>query len=387
MHEQNTELFLILFFRLVTFLDQSSIFVEKFKLHAEQYNFRINFKNFKTGTLDKYVEKAINCVLNKIKEKCKNFDKLGLTITSENIDNRAVHISIRDFDQMTSEAIMLQLSSVLQSNESFIIDGLLYITAIHCEMPCAMGRNNSHLRNLKSIKEIMEKFTLRSIIKVENDDTMCFMYAVVLAIDRVECRKNGKLMPIKVMNSHMTKSFQIIDYLNIQSLYNTGADVNIMQIISNFLASPSIFFQEPYRLIILDTPKSNHFLIEPHPNFKLKSIFICYVDNHTDVITSITAFLNEKYYCELCLRPYSSREKHINCINVCPSCKKTPPCKVELATTCNKCNKIFVSNECKNNHLKRVDILKGSICFWFRKCLLCHKNYKYDLANRHQCYS
>ena len=96
--------------------------------------------------------------------------------------------------------------------------------------------------------------------------------------------------------------------------------------------------------------------------------------NHYDVITSMPGFLSKKYYCHTCKEGYTHRDKH-KCLKKCLSCFKYDSNCKGPEITCNDCNRIFLGQECFDEHKrnrskgKKTDI----VCELVRKCPKCKR--------------
>lgn len=66
-------------------------------------------------------------------------------------------------------------------------------------------------------------------------------------------------------------------------------------------------------------------------------IYLYYHDEHYDVITKMTGFLNRSYFCDTCKKGYSNKENHV-CNNPCVYCHKLHSEEDENWKFCDKCN-------------------------------------------------
>ena len=78
---------------------------------------------------------------------CDDSDMVGITITNEvNVPDKAIGISFRRKDQMTSEVIWSVLGKVAQSNTRFYALDKLIMTVHSVKMPVGNGKKRSLLR-------------------------------------------------------------------------------------------------------------------------------------------------------------------------------------------------------------------------------------------------
>ena len=100
-------------------------------------------------------------------------------------------------------------------------------------------------------------------------------------------------------------------------------------------------------------------------------IYLYYHDNHYDVITTMTGFLNRSYFCVQCKKGYQHKERHV-CNNPCHHCRQLHNDKEEDWTKCTKCNCSFINQTCFNLHLKKTENGK-STCEMYYRCKDCEQ--------------
>ena len=374
------------FNKYVEIIEKEKKYYKKFNVYGENLKFIINFENYRDGTFEQFMIDSLDYVIQTVTKSYDTYAYIALSFISENPINPPLHISMRLLSQLDSKVVLNSLFKVVQSNETFLASNAINLECAVVETPTAKGRISNLRRNLLSEEQIFKNFTKRVLVRFSNDDNLCFIHAVVLGIDRVERRKSGQSVPDLLLPRHIEKSYRIVQYLNL-NITNTGASINDMKLISNYVSSHNIFFQNPVRLVLMKSPKANDFLLPPGINFDLEPVYLAFEKNHFHVITSITGFLNIRYYCDYCLNGFHSRDTHINCLNICAYCKCQTPClKERNLLHCNDCNKFFANTICLLNHKQEHSVYKKTICETFKKCDLCKKSYRVDEDRKHECF-
>lgn len=153
-----------------------------------------------------------------------------------------------------------------------------------------------------------------------------------------------------------------------------------------------------------------------------KIIHLYHYDNHYCVITSMAAFFSRGYFCEHCDVSYNDKEWH-KCKTKCSMCYHSPPCKTINIVACDKCNSVFKSQKCFENHkrmyaqkptekdsigskkkgrkrgatnssdvpaakkVKTTDPVHTgiSICDRFKRCNTCYMHMAVDKMKKHKC--
>lgn len=98
-------------------------------------------------------------------------------------------------------------------------------------------------------------------------------------------------------------------------------------------------------------------------------IYLYHHDNHYDVITTMSGFLNRSYFCQKCHKGYDHKEKHI-CNEPCYLCQKCHKDQSEDCQYCSTCNRHFKNKTCLQLHAK-VSSQGNSTCQTYYRCRLC----------------
>ena len=118
-------------------------------------------------------------------------------------------------------------------------------------------------------------------------------------------------------------------------------------------------------------------------------IYVLKMRNQVDVIKSLTAFYDTPYYCHMCKKVYTKRDKH-KCPSKCLCCftyAKDEKCDGN-EKICEKCNRKFFGRRCFKNHLKnrsKVENKADIVCDTVKKCLYCNRIITGKYVNCHKC--
>lgn len=100
-----------------------------------------------------------------------------------------------------------------------------------------------------------------------------------------------------------------------------------------------------------------------------KKIYLYHHDNHYDVITTMSGFLNRSYFCQKCQKGFNTKEKHI-CNEPCYLCHKCHEDQSEDWKHCSTCNRHFKNTTCFNLHAQ-VSSHGNSTCQIYYRCRQC----------------
>ena len=220
------------------------------------------------------------------------------------------------------------------------------------------------------------------IITIKNNDTICLARSIVTAMANLHpekwtktqlqdgFNKSRKLQKDQAMKLHEEADVEINDYDNDLSdidkfAKNLGIEINIIDI-------------EQFNTIVHTSNKGSE-----------DKIYLLKTRNHFDVIKSLPAFYDTKYYCHECKKAYTKRDKH-KCPSKCLSCftySKDTKCEGK-EIVCKKCNRKFYGKGCFENHLRnrakdstKVDI----VCDTVKKCNDCSRIITGNYVGVHRC--
>jgi len=124
-------------------------------------------------------------------------------------------------------------------------------------------------------------------------------------------------------------------------------------------------FQEhfrEYKIVVYEDFSCDNIMFEGHvvSNKRLNLLYDD-VDRHYHVITNMTGAMAKKYVCKACNKSCRSDTAN-NCDPTCSECMTSPPCAFEgFRIPCDECNRHFRSQNCFDNHKKRVTKKKNCV--------------------------
>ena len=307
-------------------------------------------------------------------------------------------------DDFTAELLMAAFECVMQSYEIAYInsDDIFTANVQIAKMPSGKAKpgyikpgqgakkkqkryvpvvklNNKVIIDLSrdTIQEYCNKKS--SIIKVINDDNMCLLRSILIAIAELN-NESYKLTYRKQKDPLMKTHLRLIrSKLN---LPEDGCGIpEIMKI--------EAFFED-YCITLIDGHSKSKYYYKGPP--KERFIYILYTRSHYNVIKSMPAYLDTSYYCNHCNVGYSNMDGH-NCPELCKTCKNSE-CDGEDKIKCSDCKMIAKNQHCLQRHLdflcnKRINckicnnyIQKNHVCINQKYCQKCKEVVSLD----HLCY-
>jgi len=234
---------------------------------------------------------------------------------------------------LTIERLLAEIESVLQSYEQFVIDETFGIELVHVQSTSGSGYRRNFVDIIKMVKK------KQNIIQMKSGDKLCCARALVTAIARVE--KNPRWNSIRQRQDIQRElAVKLLERANVP-LCECGIEQvkQFQDVLPNYQIH--ILSKEHFNAIVFSGPE------EEVP------IYLNYHDNHYDVITSMTGFLNRSYFCVNCKKGYQHKERHI-CNEPCYHCKHLHNNKEEEWKKCLTCNCSFVNQTCFNLYLQKT---------------------------------
>lgn len=115
-----------------------------------------------------------------------------------------------------------------------------------------------------------------------------------------------------------------------------------------------------------------------------KKIYLYHHDNHFDVITTMSGFLNQSYFCQKCKKGYNTKEKHI-CNEPCYLCHKCHEDQPKDWKYCSKCNRRFKNTKCFHLHAQ-ISSQGNSTCQTYYRCRQCSTTVNRNISRQqHVC--
>ena len=331
---------------------------KKFRMTATDHTIRFTNVASDLDLIESYerTQKIFEQLLNDVTEGMNERDQLRFVLRSTQLDT-PISMPFMPVIQLTPERVFSQIERVIQSNRDFRLNDTVTVYIIHVEAPQGSGRSK---RTTLNIREYLHK--KGSVVTIKNNDNLCLARALVTAIAKIEKAPNYRNMirpDNKIQEKEATK---LHDAANVPLGPCGIPEVEMFQ---KYLTN--------YEINIVSGNHANSIIYPPKPstNNNVTPIYLYLHDNHYDVITSMSGFLSENYFCHTCRQSYAYKFDHL-CPGMCKSCRSYN-CVVNDPLGCNECNRWFKSRACYDCHKEQVDGAK-SVCQSIKKCEKCGKS-------------
>lgn len=179
---------------------------------------------------------------------------------------------------LTAERLLAEIERLLQSYEQFVLDETLEIELVHVSLPDGgVGRSGNFVDLDRLIKE------KRSLIRIQNDDNLCCARALITAKTRIDghdkwesIRKGRKIQTDLAKELHYEANVPL-KRCGIEEIKQFQAVFKDCQI--------HVISKEHFNAIVYEGPVAD------------KKLYIYLHEDHYEVITSMSGFLNKKYFC------------------------------------------------------------------------------------------
>ena len=220
------------------------------------------------------------------------------------------------------------------------------------------------------------------IITIKNNDNICLSRSIVTAL--------ANLQPEKWTKAQLKNGFNASRKLQKDEAMKLHKEANVeINEYGNDLADVEKFAKHlNIEINIIDSEQFNKIIYIANKNSKDK-IYLLKERNHFNVIKSLTAFCDTPYFCHMCKKSYTKKNKH-RCKSKCLSCftyNKATKCEGK-EIVCEKCNRKFFGNRCFKNHLKNRSKVEGKmdiVCNAVKKCLDCNRIITGKYVKAHKC--
>ncbi|XP_061178357.1 uncharacterized protein LOC133186998 [Saccostrea echinata] len=252
--------------------------------------------------------------------------------------------------QLSADRLLTETERVLQSYEEFVVDQSLEIELIHVKLPSGKGHKKKSCVDLE--KSLKEK---RSFIKIINRDHLCCARAIVTAKARID--NHPKWNSIRTgLSIQRTLAEDLHKIVNVPLRQCDLDDVKAFQ-----LTLPGyqihVVSKDCFNAIVYQGPDAE------------KKIYLYHHNNHYDVITTMSGFLNRNYFCQKCQKGFNTKEKHI-CNEPCYLCHKCHDDQSEDWQYCSTCNRHFKNTTCFQLHAE-LSSQGNSTCHTYYRCSQC----------------
>ena len=318
-------------------------------------------------------------------------DLTKVTIKHPSLQNPIVVPPQKDLDP---QKILDTIEKTLTSYEQLDADEQMTIVIGSIRLPSGEGR--TRVTNLAR-----DLHTKKSVVVVQNNDSLCALRAVAVAYckltltskeefdeatkdvpgDGVEkVFKTGKCSPTFYRDVRKSDS-QCREQAKMARRLALAADLPVDRPLTIADLQP-LEDVLGVNVAVVSADTGNRFVRKPSRRDR-RTLYLYHHDDHYDAIVSITGFFCYPYFCEDCLRPYTTRSQH-QCSSCCTSCESNQ-CTVIDEIQCPDCNVICRSDACLQRHRLSGSTSHLSLCQTYYQCTFCHKKMKAKRRTLHTC--
>ncbi len=288
---------------------------------------------------------------------------------------------------VSAAALLSRIQNVMNSNESFVLDDGIKLN-VFATANTTLAAGSQGLRSGGGIQKRtiipLKNWgkTKRSIISIKVTDNNCFIASLEVAkvlvnntdpgrrkfLCRQKCQNTLVQTALSEMSSRESKLVRLRGGGGGGGPFSIAAVKNLRHL------------YEGYELNVVDGENMGAFLTRENvdPTGMRKRLNLFYTNGHVDVITSMKALFNAKYFCFTCLTGHAA-EKHLCSKSSCVLCLQ-PSCKNEgleksKSLKCPTCQFRLYTPECFTCH--------GAFCLLYTYCLLCKTTHRKKTA--HKC--
>ena len=326
--------------------------IEKFNTTASYYKISVNDIEVQgIPEILKTLKKLFQSIINRIASDIPPNDLIRLTMDNPELDYPIVMPFMRR-SALSVDRILSEIERVLQSYEQFVLDETFGVEFVHVHLLKGSGQKRKPYVDISRLLD-----NKRSIIQIRNKDELCCARALVTAMARVQnhpqwnnIRQGHKIQEQLARDLHSKAGVPLTACTldNVKQFQMVLPDFQI-----------HILSKEHFNAIIYQGPEGGI------------PVYLYYHDEHFDVITKVTGFLDRSYFCLQCKKGYNNKEKH-SCNNACHLCRHIHNDKEEDWVHCKHCNCKFVNQTCYDLHLKQTES-GNSTCKAYFRCQECNQ--------------
>ena len=292
---------------LYSLTNTSTKFIKKFNCMQKQYDIDIHFDNMATfaGAM-KDIKKMFEQLHQDFVNNIPKTSKIKLVFEHELFPTN-IYFPFLSPDDLTSDMILHNFDRIVQSyklgQETIQQKHSFKAKVMVVDLPSGSGMKN------KTFEQFLHKS--RSIKLIKNNDSLCLLRAVIVAIACHNKEKNVRnLIARPTSKDFMQRLRQLSDATGI---YSGPCGLKEIKIIEDFL--------NDYQIMVVE----GNFKLNREPIYLYKDrkfskfIYLGLEEEHYFVITSMTAFLGKSYYCHYCKTGFNQLGQH-TCENTCDSC-------------------------------------------------------------------
>jgi len=298
-------------------------------------------------------------------------DLVGMRIMSSSGEGKNdIGVPLRRADQLSSEVVLETVTKILQSNESFFLDGGLAVRYVVVRMKS--GGGGGRKRDEYSVYDEYCRRNGGIVVIGRSDDNLCLAKALVVGLahahreDSAAARRRWRAVNNPLSQARLKREAEQLCRDAGVDLRGGGSIVEVARLQDHL---------QDYTVTVFEDDRHGRRVLYGGPvSEDRRPIDLILGDNHFNLVTSLTAAFYHKRYCRHCHYGYNNVEAH-RCPLQCLNCNHQPICAEVPGeqSTCGACNRFFLSAACRANHLKPYYVRKQSTCEVVTRCRLCDK--------------
>ena len=334
-------------------------------------------------TLTRGMQNAISRVLRQMN--IPDNERFYVSLTSDRLRSasNAFHVTAGEWrqNQLRANALLQNLSNMLNNNENFQMDDSFNLSVVHVRpAPRGSGRKRKYVPGHQS--NVRLKQMKRTVVEMPRDEQgWCAARAIVTARGLHEAgsdynERRKWTQPNRCYHRRRRAAEELAQAASLTP--GEWGPPELTQVARQLL---------DYTLVVIDASRAYSATAYGRgPN----RLGLLYDQGHYDTLTSVEGFLGQAYFCNHCLKPYSIEGRHrctANKINHCSSCRQSNCQEYRTAYQlykspdlyCDQCHRRFYGNTCLQNHLTHT--IQGKpmchetghlpVCQTVRQCQTC----------------
>lgn len=263
--------------------------IEKFNTTASYYKISVNdFEVRGLPDILKTLKKIFESIIDHFASEIPSGDLIRISMDNPELDYPIVLPFMRR-SALTADRILSEIERVLQSYEQFVLDHSFGMEFVHVNMLKGFGHRRKPYVDIGKLLE-----NKKSMIQIRNSDNLCCARALVTAIARIQnhpqwdnIRKGRTIQGELAKDLHKKAGVPLepCDIAEVKLFQKTLPDFQI-----------HILSKEHFNSVIYQGPEGG------------TPIYLYYHDQHFDVITKITGFLDRSYFCFQCKKGYNTKK-------------------------------------------------------------------------------
>ena len=302
---------------LISIESTSTSFIKKWRCQQKRYKIRFPRECNSFEEANRLVKKIFDGLYKYIFDNTKPKDKVRVVFSHPSLLNN-VSCPFIDIENFSAKLMIDMLQRVSQSNRELKVDSDLLCMVQIVDMPVGSGSR-------------MDQYIIKNnSIKIANNDNLCAVRAILIAIAYLE-KDPCRYKYCKLYNKKFEEKVQAL--AKACKIPDKPCSIKEIQIIESYL--------KDYSISVLNEDFQD-FLYKSNPRDKF--IYLWYINNHYNAITSMAGAYKRKFYCDYCKFPYHTKQGHY-CQNKCKSCNRQK-CIDFKEIECSKCKKFCRNSQC-----------------------------------------